>query len=206
MRRVVAALLAAAAVLGVGRLAVARPVAGSVPVVVALTQVPAGTPLTAAVVQVRHLPGDLIPEGAMAELEGVVGRPAASVLAPGEVLTAHDVGTTALLAGQAPTIRAVFVPVPEQHVLAALRAGDRVDLHSPVDGSVVADDVPVLAVNAGGGARWSPVGGAAAAGSNPGSGGVWLAAETSTAVELAAARGADPAGGALLVALRPSGP
>lgn len=205
-RRVVAALLAAAAVLGVGRLAVARPAAGSVPVVVASTQVSAGTPLSAAVVEIRHLPGDVIPEGAVRDLAAAVGRPAASVLAPGEVLTGHDLGTTSLLDGQAPTTRAVFVPVPEPEALAALRAGDRVDLHSPVDGSVVAADVLVLSVPGGQAGGWVPaVGGAAGAGGSVrgAAGGVWLAAEAATVVEVAAAGGADPAGGALLVALRP---
>ncbi|SOC54006.1 SAF domain-containing protein [Ornithinimicrobium cerasi] len=199
LRRVLSALLAAAAVAGLGRLAVDRPVAGGVPVVVATTQVAAGTVLGAAVLEVRHLPGEVIPAGAVGEVAQVVGRPAASVLSAGEVVTGHDVGASELLTGHGGSTRAVYVPVPETVVLDALGAGDRVDVHSPVDGSVVAADVLVLSVHRGSGTgSWTPGVGTVTGG------GAWLAVGTVTATDVAAARGSDPAGGALILSLLPA--
>lgn len=195
------ALLAALAVLGLGRFVADRTPAGGVPVVVASTEVAAGTPLSTAVLEVRPLPADVVPEGAVVDLAVAEGRAAASVLSPGEVVTLHDVGAAGLLAGRDASVRAVFVPVPEAPVLDALGAGDRVDLHSPVSGDLVASDVPVLAVHRGGGAgagSWPP----AAAPGGGALGGVWLGVAPATAAAVAAARGADPSGGSLLLSLR----
>jgi Flp pilus assembly protein CpaB len=197
---VLSALLAALAVLGLGRFVADRPPAGGVPVVVATTEVAAGTRLGAAVLEVRALPEHALPQGAVADLAEVEGRAATSVLAAGEVVTVHDVGATGLLAAQDPSVRAVFVPVPESAVLGALGPGDRVDLHSPVAGDLVAEDVPVLGVHRGGGGAGGP--GAWASGAGADGGGVWLGVGPSTAAALAAARGADPAGGSLLLSLR----
>lgn len=185
LRRVLAAVLAGAAVAGAGGLAVSRPQAGAVPVVVASSLVAAGTPLTAGLLQVRHLPADAVPQRAVTDASVAVGREAASVLAPGEVLTEHDLATATLLTGHGGS-RAVFVPVPQPSVLGALGGGDRVDVHSPVDGSAVVADALVLSVHGG-----------------P-DGGLWLAVEPEGAAALAAARGADPAGGALLISVRPA--
>ncbi|GAA5166624.1 hypothetical protein GCM10011366_02590 [Ornithinimicrobium tianjinense] len=184
MRRLVAAVLAAAAVLAVGRLALARPAPGTEPVVVAVGPVAVGTTLTPALLEVRHLARDAIPEGAVRDVGSASGRAASSVLVPGEVVTASDLGGSSLLTDQPGGTRGVFLPVPEPPLLAALRGGDRVDVRSPVDGSRVVEDALVLAVHAGE------------------DGGLWLAVTDDGAGALAAARGADPAGGSLLVSLR----
>lgn len=183
-RRLIAALLVAAAVLAVGRLALARPAPGTVPAVVAARSVPVGALLTPSVLEVRHLPRDAIPEGALTDVGAAAGRSAGSVLVPGEVVTSRDLGGSALLTDQPRGTHGVFLPVPEPPLLAALGAGDRVDVHSPVDGAAVLEDALVLAVHLGE------------------DGGLWLAVTGAGAASLAAARGADPVGGALLVSLR----
>ena len=177
-------MLVAAAVLAVGHLALARPAPGTVPVVVAARSVAVGSVLTPSVLEVRHLPRDALPQGAITDVGAAAGRPASSVLVPGEVVTSRDLGGSALLTDQPQGTRGVFLPVPEPPLLAGLEAGDRVDVHSPVDGAPVVEDALVLAVHAGD------------------EGGLWLAVTGPGAASLAAARGADPVGAALLVSLR----
>lgn len=189
-----AALLAALAVGGAAKLAIDRPSPGTALVWVAARQVPVGTPLQAADLSARHLPEDLVPHGAVTSVDAVVGRPTTSLLVPGETVTATDVHASALLRGQGEQTRAVFLPVPDRAVLASLTEADRVDVHSPVDGHLVADSLLVLAVDRG------PAAGGI--GADP-EGGAWLAVTREQAFSLAAARGADPAGGALLLALLP---
>lgn len=212
-RRLLSALLAALVVAGTGYVALGHRADTGQPVLVATGHVPVGATLTAADLEIRQIPEPAVPEGALTSSEQAVGRPAAAVLSPGEVLTGHDVRTGSLLAGQDPGDVALWLPLPEPQVAAALAAGDLVDVLSPVDGSPVLSAVPVLAAPGAGGDRGA--GGAAtglaavAAGAGPaggrasGSGGVWLAVPAQRAGALAAAQGADPAGTGLLVAVHP---
>lgn len=191
-------MLAALAVGGATAAARARPVPDGVPVLVATGALPVGSVLATGDVTLREVPDDLVPTGALTGVDEAVGRPVAAVLAEGEVLTAHDLGTPSLLVGQPEGQLAVWLPVPDPAVAGALEAGDRVDVHSPVDGSRVVPAALVLATRAGVGATGPSVltgAGDAAAG------GVWLALTPEQVTALAAVRGADPAGGALLLAL-----
>ncbi len=185
-RRWVAAGLAALVVGGGLHLVVSQPRPEDVPVVVAARALPVGAPLTPGDTELRQLPEAALPAGALHELPAG-GAQAAVPLQAGEILSAADLRTSALLAGL-PGRVAVFVPLGEPAVAEALGAGDAVDVHSPVDGSVVAREALVLRTRVG----EAP--------------GLWLAVEEDTAAGLAAARGADPAGAALGVALRPPPP
>jgi len=179
-----------------------HPPDGGVPVVVAARELPVGSVVAAGDVEVRRVPGEVAPSSVVTDPGRVVGRPVAAVLTEGEVMTEHDVRTGSALRGQPSGTVAVWLPVPDAAVAEALSAGDRVDVHSPVDGRRVVEDVLVLAVRSG----------AAAAGSGSligatslaqDAGGAWLALSSSQSTDLAAARGADPASGALLLALHP---
>ena len=171
----------------VAQLAASRPVPDGVRVVVAVREVAVGTELTDGLLAVREVPRTAVPEAALGGLDEAVGRPASSVLAAGEVLTRHDVRAADLVSGLEPGTVAVWVPVAEPAVTAALAGGDRVDLRSPGDGSFLARDVLVLAAGPGGPER-------------DGTGGAWVAVDAEQARSLATQR-ADPLGGAAHVAL-----
>lgn len=189
---------------GTGYVALGHRVDGGRQVVVATARVPVGAVVSGADVELRSLAGDAVPEGALTTTGQAVGLPAAAVLSPGEVLTGHDVRTGSLLAGRDPGEVALWLPVPEPQVVAALAPGDLVDVLSPVDGTTVLSSVPVLATPADGRAATglaAVTGGGARGGGSPG--GLWLAVPVESAGALAAARGADPAGAGLLVAVHP---
>jgi Flp pilus assembly protein CpaB len=170
-------------------------------VVVASRQLPVGAVLAHDDIEVRQLPADAVPSTAVSDPAEVVGRPVSAVITEREVLTAHDVRTGSVLQGQPEGTVAVWLPVSDAAVAEALSPGDRVDVHSPVDGRRVAQDVLVLAV------RTAPSGSTGLIGSGGlagGAGGAWLALSPQHSTQLAAARGADPAGAALLLALHPA--
>lgn len=174
---------------------------------VATGQVAVGSVLAAGVLEVRHLPPGSVPDGALSRVEDAVDQQASTVLSAGEVLTRHDLSAVALLDGQPSGTVAVWLPLPESAVAAALSAGTRVDVHSPVDGQIVVADTLVLSVRAGRGlpAGVAGVGGVVGGGAGPADGdpaGMWVALDQRASVAVAAARGADPSGAALLVALR----
>lgn len=201
MRRLAAALLAAVAVGTTAWVALARPAPDGVPVLVATREVPVGAVLAEGDVAVRTLPPAAVPAGALGDAAQAVGLPVAAVLAEGEPLTGADVRTASLLVGQPAGSVAVWLPVPDAAVAEALSAGDRVDVHSPVDGRRVVGPVLVVAVRAAAGGGAGLIGGT---GTAEAGGGVWLALSGEEASALAGARGADPAGGALLLALHPA--
>lgn len=185
LRRVAAALLAAATVGLTVHVLLARPAPEDVPALVAARAVPAGSVLGGPDLEVRHLPPRALPHGALADPADALGRPVAAPLAAGEVLTGQDLGTSGLLSGLDGDRLAVFLPLAEPAVPQAVTPADRVDVHSPVDGSVVVQEALVLR---------------ASTGEEPG---LWLAVDRAGAESLAVARGADPAGAALQVALVP---
>ncbi|WP_181009807.1 SAF domain-containing protein [Ornithinimicrobium sufpigmenti] len=184
-RRALAATLAALTAGGTAYLALHRPADDGVPAVVATSTLPVGHLLTRGDLEVRELPADALPTGALTQLESGVDRTVVAPLAEGEVLTTLDVRASALLTGLAGGTVAVFLPLSEPAVAASVQAADRVDVHSPVDGSVVVPRALVLR---------------AGTGEQPG---LWLGVDRAGAQALAAARGADPAGAALQVALHP---
>lgn len=181
-----AALLAAVVVGLAVHVAVNRPLPGEVEALVAVRAVAPGATVVAGDVAVRRLPETGLPSGALTSAEGVVGRTAAAPLVPGRALVPADVRTTDALAGMPEGSAAAYLPLAEAAVTRTLVPGDRVDVHSPVDGAVVVSGALVL--------RPEP-------GDQPG---VWLAVEGDEAVALARARGADPAGASLQVSLRPT--
>lgn len=198
-------MLAAVAVGGSAYAALARPAEGGTLVLVATRDVPVGTVLTSGDVTVEPRQPGTTPAAALRDPAEAVGLPAAAVLTPGEVLTGHDVRTGSLLEGQPSGSVAVWLPVPEVAVAEALTAGDRVDVHSPVDGRAVVEDVLVVAVRSVGDGPAGTGGLIGPTGSSLDAGGAWLALSGGQATALAAARGADPAGAALLLALHPTG-
>lgn len=170
-------------------MAVNRPQPDAVAVVVSTEHLPVGAALGANQTAVRHAPAELVPADAVGADTDLQGAIVASVLGPGEILTEADLRAASVLHGRTETERSVFVPVPDRAVLAALSPGDAVDLHSPVDGAAVVAGLTVLSVDRG----------------EPG-GGMWLGARPEHVSAVAAALGADPAGGSLVVALRPLPP
>lgn len=204
LRRIAAALLLATVVALLARGLLADTPTDGEPVLVARREVPIGALLTAGDVELRPMPAQLVPEGAVTDPSTALGMPVSAVLTPGQVVTAHAVRTGSLLRGQPGGTSAMWLPLPDLAVAQGLSAGDRVDVHSPVDGAPVVLEVLVVA------ARSPGPGGSGPAGLMGGSGGareapgVWLAVSAEQARALAAARGADPAGGALLLAIHPS--
>lgn len=188
LRRWLSAALAALTAGILAQLATSRPLPDGVPAVVAVQEVGVGSELTDGLLTVREVPRSALPDGALTDLGQALGRPASSVLAAGEVLTRHDVRAADLMAGLGPGTVAVWVPVADPAVTAALAGGDRVDLRSPADGSILARGVLVLAVGSGEPASGEP-------------GGAWVAVDDEQAGSLAAQR-ADPLGGAAHVAVR----
>ena len=189
LRRVAAALLAALTVGLALQLALTRPAPEDVPALVAVRAVPPGQVVRAGDVQVRRLPPQALPDAVLTSAEQAIDRPAAVPLVAGRTLVAADLHTASLLTGLAEGTTAVFLPLAEAEVPAALVPADRVDVHSPVDGSVVVPGAVVLRTTGG---------------ERPGA---WLAVDRAGAQALAVARGSDPAGASLQIALltTPSG-
>ncbi|GAA4421338.1 hypothetical protein GCM10023169_14140 [Georgenia halophila] len=130
------------------------------PVVVMADDVPAGTVLSEADVEVREAPAGTYPDSVLREAGSAVGRPLAVGLTAGTALLPTMV-TGPGLAGSAPAGTVVVpVPVADDATARLARPGQRIDLvavaaeASSADGpaAVVARGVVVLAV-------WSPTGG-----------------------------------------------
>jgi Flp pilus assembly protein CpaB len=147
-RRLLAAALTAIAV-AAGLRASAEPPAASVPVRVARHDLPAGAVLSDRDLRVA----DFSPGTPPADLaDSPVGRTLAAPLRAGEAVTDVRLVGPALTDGY-PGLAAVPVRLPDAGMVDLLRVGDRIDLVSadPQGGgaSVVASDVPVLALPAG---------------------------------------------------------
>lgn len=186
LRRWLAAGLAAVTVATAVYAVLGRPDPEDVPALVARHAVPLGQPLSGADVEVRLLPPRALPTGALTSPDEVAERVAVSPLVAGQVLTSPTVSTAALLTGQPAGTVAVFVPLSEPAVPHSLAPADRVDVHSPVDGRVVVPAALVLRASTGE------------------ENGLWLAVDPPGAEAIASARGSDPAGAAMQVAVHPS--
>lgn len=151
-RRPLAALLTAVAV-ATGIHAAAAPPPPSVDVVVAARDLTAGTVLAPGDLRAVGFAPDSVPAGASDDAIDAVGRTLAAPLRAGEPVTDVRVVGPALTDGY-PGLTAVPVRLPDAGMVDLLRVGDRVDLVAadPQGGgaSVVATDVPVLAVPAAG--------------------------------------------------------
>lgn len=146
-RRAVAALLTAVAV-AAGMQAVAGPAPDLVPVLVAARDLPAGAEISDDDLRVvRFAPGSE-PAGVQRD---PVGQVLAAPLRRGEPVTDVRLVGPELTAGQ-PGLVAVPVRLPDPGMAALLDVGDRIDIVATDpqqgDASVVADDVPVLAIPA----------------------------------------------------------
>jgi pilus assembly protein CpaB len=125
-------------------------------IVVPLTPLPAGTPLTPAMFRVRSIPAVDVPLNALTSTSQVAGAVAKTDLYPGEPLVTGMVyanAAQATLPDQLPQgMRAIDVAVSAtQGVGGQLQAGDRVDVlgNLPSQGlgqtaTLLAQDVPVL--------------------------------------------------------------
>lgn len=159
--------------------ATARPPA-AVPVVVAATDLPAGTLLSPQDVEVVRFPPDVLPRGVASEAQPLVGRVVTGAVRAGEPLTDARLvgpGLTALLPAE---LVAAPVRLADLAVAALVRTGDRVDVLAAFpDGEqaeLVAAGALVLAAP-------RPV----SADPDPGSGLLVLAVDPATAARLAAA-------------------
>src|SRR5687767_9163152 len=128
-RRTAAVLLAAAALFLALRPAPAvAPPPAAVPVAVAAHDLPAGTALSDQDVAVARLPPAVVPGGAVADAEPLVGRVLAGAVRAGEPLTDARLvgpGLTALLPADQV---AAPVRLADLAVAGLVRAGDRVDV------------------------------------------------------------------------------
>jgi len=149
-RRPLAVVLAVLAVLGVLR-ATSEPAERTRRVVVARTDLAAGSPLSPVDLTTADLPRSAVPDGAAeaGSIPALAGRTLAAPLRRGEPLTDVRLVSPRLLEGY-PGMVAVPVRVADPGAVTLLRAGDRVDLvATEPDGSgssVVAARTPVVAV------------------------------------------------------------
>lgn len=122
-------------------------------VVVAAEEIPLGAVLDPESVSLQQLPSDAVPVGALTDVSGAVERRVVGAVRPGEVITDARLASSAAPqadpgdpAGARPSGQesagVMFVPVADGAVVAALSAGDRVDLIG-ADGVTVATAVLV---------------------------------------------------------------
>lgn len=147
-RLVAAALCAVALTLLILRFA--PPSAQSSPVVTVVNPVPAGQPLSPGDLEVREVPVDWVPGGALTDSTLLTGQPATVALSPGQFLTESAVLGPGLLEGQPEGTTAASIRVSDPAVLRHIRPGDRVDVVYQPDSAggdqqkTVAESVTVL--------------------------------------------------------------
>ncbi|MCE0485685.1 SAF domain-containing protein [Ornithinimicrobium sediminis] len=151
-RRWLAALAAGAAVwLVVGALRPPAPDPGPL-VLVAASDLPAGSTVGTGDVSLTHVPEDVVPTGGLTDPAEAVGRASSTAWQAGQVLTGADVSVAALADGLGPGTVVAHLPLGNPPLAAAATAGTRVDVLSVVDGSTLATDVLVLGPDSAGGA------------------------------------------------------
>ncbi|MBD2764410.1 Flp pilus assembly protein CpaB [Kocuria sp. cx-455] len=147
-RLVAAALCAVALTLLILRFA--PPSAQTSPVVTVVNPIPAGQALTSSNLDLRDVPVDWVPDGALTDPALVTGQPATVALVPGQFLTESAVLGPGLLEGQAEGTTAASIRVSDPAVLRHIRPGDSVDVvHQPDSAEhdslkTVAESVTVL--------------------------------------------------------------
>lgn len=141
LRKSVAAGLAAAAVYaGTAALAPDPPPPGPV-VLVADQDLPVGAELSSDSVRGRHVPADLVPEGALTDATAVRGTVTTAPLRAGEILTDLRVSAPASMEGLDPELVLAHLPLQDPSLAGVLQPGLRVDVLTTGDGGVVAEDV-----------------------------------------------------------------
>jgi pilus assembly protein CpaB len=125
------------------------PSATTAPVVVAATDLPAGSTLTTRDLALARLPRSVVPDGSIDAVTALTGRVLAGPVRAGEVVTDVRVVGAGLTAQLPPGQVAAPVRLADLAVAALVRTGDRIDvLASPEGGTaavVVAADALVLA-------------------------------------------------------------
>jgi Flp pilus assembly protein CpaB len=171
-----------------------------VPVLVSVRELPAGHRVGASDLRVERWPEQIRPASALQEPGAAVDATLASGVGAGEALTPSRLRGSGLLSGLPAGMVAAHVPLTDPGAAALAHAGDHVDLISSPSGTVVGQDVIVLAVDAPEG-DVSPglVGGGDT--SRPG---IVVALNPATAARLATVTGSDLAGSSITLALRRS--
>lgn len=151
-RRFAAAVLVSLA-LGLVVLQLGPPRVGTVPVVTAAEDLPAGTVLGPEQLAVAAYPHGLAPEGAVADPAALAGRTLAGAAGSGQPLTESAVVGPGLLTGRPAGATAVTLRIDDPGVLRHVRAGDHVDVVGLSDGApsderhVLGRALPVLWVS-----------------------------------------------------------
>ena len=171
-----------------------------VPVLVSVRELPAGHRVGASDLRVERWPEQIRPASALQEPGAAVDATLASGLGVGEAVTPSRLRGSGLLSGLPAGMVAAHVPLTDPGAAALAHAGDHVDLISSPSGTVVGQDVIVLAVDA---SEGDPSPGLVAGGdtSRPG---VVVALTPATAARLATVTGSDLAGSSITLALRRS--
>jgi hypothetical protein len=182
LRRLLCAVCAAGALVGVLAVARAPQHGASRPVVVTTRSVAVGQLVDAGTVRVVRWPVDLVPANALHALGDVVGRRAGTPIGVGEPVTTARLSSGGLLAGQPVGMVAVHVALADAASASMVEVGEQVDLLGP-DGPV-ARGLTVLRVD--GPASGDGLGGALGPSADVGAGMV-VAADAGSAAALAAA-------------------
>jgi len=177
-----------------------HPAPEGVPVLVSVRELPAGHRVGASDLRVERWPEQIRPASALQEPGAAVDATLASGLGAGEAVTPSRLRGSGLLSGLPAGMVAAHVPLTDPGAAALAHAGDHVDLISSPSGTVLGQDVTVLAVDAPeGDASPGLVGGGDT--SRPG---VVVALTPATAARLATVTGSDLAGSSITLALRRS--
>jgi Flp pilus assembly protein CpaB len=169
-----------------------------VPVLVTVRDLPAGHRVSASDVRVDRWPEQIRPASALQEASGAVDATLSSGLGAGEALTPSRLRGAGLLGGLPAGQVAAHVPLSDPGAAALVDAGDHVDLISSPSGTVLGQDIVVLAVDPlDDGAAPGLVGGADTA--RPG---IVVALTPATASRVATVTGSDLAGSSVTLSLR----
>jgi Flp pilus assembly protein CpaB len=193
VRVVAVALVAVAAWLTVGAL-LPRPADPGLPTVVAARDVPLGSTLTAADLDLELRPAAQRTSGSTDDVGAVVGQVLSGPLLTGEIVTTARFRGAHQLIGLAPGFVAVSLPISDPVLLGGLRPADIVSVLATGSGQPLAAAARVLAAD-------PPGGGVLVAGSGA-PGHLVLAVTPDEARGLAVALGPTGAPGGFLVALR----
>jgi pilus assembly protein CpaB len=149
-RRLLAAGTAATAV-AIGLGVVAPPPPPTRPVVVAAADLPGGGVLSADDLRVRRFSPAIVPAGAAATPQRMLGRVLAAPVRAGEPVTDVRVVGPGLVGGLGPGMVAAPVRIADADSAALVRVGDRIDVLAPdprgqLPPSTAVTDAPVVAV------------------------------------------------------------
>jgi len=200
LRQVLAAALVGLAAWLVAGAVLPDPTPVGVPVLVSVRDLPPGHRVVASDLRVARWPEPIRPASALQEPGAAVDATLASALGAGEAVTTSRLRGSGLLSGLPSGMVAVHVPLADPGAAALAHAGDHVDLISSPSGTVLGQDVIVLAVDAREGAAASALVG----GGDTPAPGIVVAASPGTAARLATVTGSDLAGSSITLALRRS--